>query len=248
MVRAAPEQAAGGKQAPAGADPKLPRKSDAWTDLALTLPIFLVYHLGVAFLPVRNAADPVTHELRSLASASMLTYAGITLAIGAAFVLVLTTLGRGKALDKKRFLFIAVEGALYAILMRFAGAYAVGSLRLGPPGGSGIFSGVVMSLGAGFYEEIAFRVGLFGLGALVLRRVLGAGPTRLIAVCAWAVCAAMVFSGWHYVGELGDSFVLSSFVFRAVCGLVLTGIYALRGFAPAVWTHALYDIWVLVLR
>jgi hypothetical protein len=24
-------------------------------------------------------------------------------------------------------------------------------------------------------------------------------------------------------------------------------IYAFRGFAPAVWTHALYDVWVLVL-
>jgi Type II CAAX prenyl endopeptidase Rce1-like len=247
MALAAPEKAAGDPGSPR-VDPKLTLKSDAWTDLALTLPIFLIYHLGVVFLPVRNAADPVTHELRSLANASMVTYAGITLAIGAAFVLVLITLGRGKALDKKRFLYIAVEGALYAILMRFAGAYAVGSLRLGPPGGSGVFSGVVMSLGAGFYEEIAFRVGLFGLGALILRRVLAAGPKRLVAVCAWAVCAAMVFSGWHYVGELGDSFELSSFVFRAVCGLVLTAIYALRGFAPAVWTHALYDIWVLVLR
>lgn len=30
------------------------------------------------------------------------------------------------------------------------------------------------------------------------------------------------------------------------CGLVLTAIYAFRGFAPAVWTHALYDVWVMV--
>jgi hypothetical protein len=248
MAGAAPEKVAGGDKGSARVDPGFTLKSDAWTDLALTLPIFLVYHLGVVFLPVRNAADPVTHELKSLANASLVTYAGITLAIGAAFVLVLITLGRGKALDKRRFLYIAVEGALYAILMRFAGAYAVGSLRLGPPGGSDVFTGVVMSLGAGFYEEITFRVGLFGLGALVLRRVLVIGPARLVGVCVWAVCAAVVFSGWHYVGELGDSFNLPSFVFRAVCGLVLTGIYALRGFAPAVWTHALYDIWVLVLR
>jgi hypothetical protein len=249
MARSTPEKAAGGAIVKDGStDSRLTLKSDAWTDLALTLPIFLVYHLGVAFLPVRNAADPVTQELKALASASLLTYAGLTLAIGAAFVMVLIVLGRGKALDKRRFLYIALEGALYAILMRFAGAYAVGSLRLGPPEGGGIFSNVVMSLGAGFYEEIAFRVGLFGLGALVLRRLLGEGTKRVVAICAWAICAAMVFSGWHYVGDLGDSFQLSSFVFRAVCGLTLTGIYALRGFAPAVWTHALYDIWVLVLR
>ena len=34
------------------------------TDLALTLPIFLAYHLGVVFLPVRNAADMVTSRQR----------------------------------------------------------------------------------------------------------------------------------------------------------------------------------------
>jgi len=33
-----------------------------------------------------------------------------------------------------------------------------------------------------------------------------------------------------------------------VCGLAFTGIFVLRGFGPAVWTHALYDIWVLVLH
>ena len=37
------------------------------------------------------------------------------------------------------------------------------------------------------------------------------------------------------------------FVFRTVCGLVFTVIYATRGFAPAVWTHVTYDIWVLVM-
>src|SRR5262245_44768970 len=192
---------------------KLGHKSDAWTDLGLTLPIFLVYHLGVVFLPVRNAADPVTRELRALANQSLLLYAGLTLAVGAALVAVLVTLGRGQALDKGRFGFVAIEGALYAVLMRFAGAYVVGSLRLGPPEAAspGIFGGVILSLGAGFYEEIAFRVGLFGLGALAIKFLFGVGP-RLVLTIAWAVVAAAVFAGWHYVGALGDSFSLQSFV------------------------------------
>jgi hypothetical protein len=223
-------------------------KSDAWTDLGLTLPIFLVYHLGVVFLPVRNAADPVTRELRALANQSMPLYAGLTLAVGAALVAVLVTLGRGQSLDKGRFAYVAIEGALYAVLMRFAGAYVVGSLRLGPPEAvNGVFAGVVLSLGAGFYEEIAFRVGLFGLGALAIKMLFGAAP-RTVLTIGWAVVAAAVFAGWHYVGALGDGFTMQSFVFRTVCGLVLTAIYAFRGFAPAVWTHALYDVWVLVLR
>jgi hypothetical protein len=58
----------------------------------------------------------------------------------------------------------------------------------------------------------------------------------------------VVFSGFHYVGAMADKLQGPSFVFRAVLGLVLTLIYATRGFAAAVWTHALYDVWVLVFR
>jgi hypothetical protein len=224
----------------------LAKKSDAWTDLALTLPIFLAYHMGVVFLPTRNAADPVTTELRGLADQSLPLYFGLTLAIGAAFVAVLLTVGQRKSLSASRFAMIAVEGTLYAFLMRAVGSYVVGSLRLGPEGGSGVFTSVVMSLGAGFYEEVVFRVGVFGVGAAVIRRLFGQGGAAVVPLVVWAVAESALFSGWHYMGAMGDAFDLQSFVFRAVCGLVLTAIFAFRGFAPAVWTHALYDIWVMV--
>ena len=58
----------------------------------------------------------------------------------------------------------------------------------------------------------------------------------------------MIFSAVHYIGPMSDSFQLPSFLFRLVLGLVLTLIFATRGFAAAVWTHALYDVWVLVFR
>lgn len=226
---------------------ELTHKSDAWTDLGLTLPIFIVYHLGVIFLPIRNAADPVTAELKTLAKHSLPMYAGLTLAIGAAFIAVFWTLGQREALSKKRFVLIALEGALYAVLMRVVGAYVVGSLRLAPGGaGGGVFTSVVMSLGAGLYEEIAFRVGIFGGGAALLRRLAGKGARGFALTVVWALCAAAAFSGWHYIGALGDPFDLQSFIFRAVCGLVLTAIFAFRGFAPAVWTHAIYDLWVMI--
>ena len=226
----------------------LTRRSDRWTDLGLTLPIFLLYHLGVVFLPVQNAADPVTRELRALANQSFAAYAGLTLAIGAAFVVVLLAFGQRKTLEAKRFVWIGAEGAVYAVAMRFAGAYAVGSLRLAPAGVQGPFAGLVMALGAGFYEEIAFRVALFGGGALFLKKLFaGRQVSRWMLTCIWALVAACVFSGWHYFGELGDPWDTPSFVFRAACGVVLTAIFVFRGFAPAVWTHALYDVWVLVL-
>jgi hypothetical protein len=225
-------------------------------DLALTLPIFVGYHLGVVFLPMRNAADLVTHELAALANYNMVMYAGLTLAIGILFAGVLLVLGREYSLSAKRFALVACEGVLYAVAMRLAAAYVVGKLHLAG-GGDGItavaalspLSAVVMSLGAGFYEELAFRVGLFGLGRRLVLPFFGAsvGSRRAIGLVLWAFACAALFSGWHYVGELGDSFELRTFVFRWVCGVVFTAIYAFRGFAPVVWTHALYDIWVLAL-
>jgi hypothetical protein len=246
---------AGRLSGPGGGVEELARKSDAWTDLGLTLPIFLVYHLGVVFLPVRNAVDPVTTELGALAQQSLPLYFGLTLAVGAAFVVVLLSLGQRKSLQASRFAMIAFEGALYAFLMRAVGSYVVGSLRLehalanAPPTfgdpAPGLFGNVVMALGAGFYEEVAFRALLFGAGSLVLRKVFGTGARGVALVVAWAVVSALVFSAWHYVGAMGDGFELKSFLFRAVCGLVLTLIYAFRGLAPAVWTHAIYDVWVM---
>jgi membrane protease YdiL (CAAX protease family) len=220
-------------------------RSNAWTDLALVVPIFLVYHLGVVLLDIRNAADLVTTQMVRLAENSVVVYWGLTLALGAAMATVLLLVGRGQAFEKKRFLLVLVEGVVYATVMRGAAAWAVGSLPMGGRG-LGPGAGLVMSLGAGLYEEIAFRVGLFGLGALAIRAFFGTIPA-IALTCAWGLCESIAFSAWHHVGALGDPFDAKVFVFRTMCGLVLTAVYALRGFAPAVWTHAVYDIWVLVL-
>jgi len=204
--------------------------------------------LGVVFLPVRNAADLVTRELTTLAENSIWQYIGLTLGIGVAFAGVLLMLGRGHTLRASRFVYVAIEGIVYAIAMRLAGHYVVSQLALvaGVPGGG--FSALVMSLGAGFYEEIAFRVVLFGLGLRLVLGLLGSLPRakRTLIALAWALVIAFVFSGWHYVGDLGEAFELRSFVFRSVCGLAFTAIYSFRGFAPAVWTHTIYDAWILL--
>lgn len=224
------------------------RRSNAWTDLGLTLPIFVLYHLGVVFLPVRNAADPVTSELKALASQSLPLYASLTVAIGGAFVFVLSILGRGKAFSALRFVWVGAEGVVYAIGMRIFGGWVVDNVTLsaGDDLASGPFGSIVMSLGAGFYEELLFRVALFGVGAWVVKIMLGTGPTGLAVLAGWAIASSIAFSAWHHVGPLSDAFDTEVFVYRAACGLVLTAIYALRGFAPAVWTHTLYDLWAML--
>jgi len=241
----------------------LTSKPGAWAELALTLPVFLVYQLGVVFLNVRNATDPVTAQLMTFSHGDRLLYLGLTLSIGVLLCAVFAVLGRGQVLHGRKIVQIAVEGAAYAIAMSAVTSWIVGKLFAGPPEGavasSGPFAGLVMSLGAGFYEELAFRAVLFGLGAKLLVSLFAKQKVGLVTsapklslralgiMAAWGLVCAAAFSGMHYVGALADAFELRSFVARAVLGLALTLVYGTRGFAAAVWTHALYDVWVLVL-
>src|SRR3954470_19895105 len=96
---------------------RLRDKPGAWVDLGLTLPIFLIYHLGVVFLRVQNATDIVTAPLLRIAEGNRLMYVGITAAIGTGFAAVFALLGRGHAFRPQKFIQIAVEGILYATLM-----------------------------------------------------------------------------------------------------------------------------------
>lgn len=246
------------------------RRTDALTDVALTVPLFVAYHVGVAFLPLRNAADVVTSRLAELAEFNRAAYLGLTAALGLFLVVVLLAFGHRDKLRWETFALVALEGAAYAVAMRWAAGYVAGALAphaapLFPtPAGSaapaaaalapalapiaGAFGpsqwgAVVMSCGAGVYEELAFRVLLFGVGARLLVAMDDWRPW--LVKLAWAVACAAAFSLWHHTGPMAEPFAPEPFLFRTVCGLAFTAIYALRGFAPAVWTHALYDVWVL---
>jgi len=112
----------------------------------------------------------------------------------------------------------------------------------------GLSTRLMLSLGAGLYEELLFRVLLVGGMAAGLRWLMGGGanlvlPTGVVA----AVIGALVFSAFHYVGAYGDTFTVASFTYRAIAGLVFSGLYLTRGFGITAWTHALYDVYVMVI-
>jgi membrane protease YdiL (CAAX protease family) len=100
----------------------------------------------------------------------------------------------------------------------------------------------MISLGAGIYEELLFRVLLVGFLAWCGRRLLGwsAGLAGVMAT----VVGALVFSAFHYVGPYGEPLELPSFTFRALAGVAFSALYLLRGFGITAWTHALYDVFL----
>jgi len=105
---------------------------------------------------------------------------------------------------------------------------------------------VVMSIGAGLYEELVFRLllmgGLYHLFAKVMHLPKLGGA--LLAL----LLSSLVFSAVHHVGNMGEAFTLSAFAFRFFAGVLLATIFHVRGLAVAVYTHALYDVLVMVLR
>lgn len=106
------------------------------------------------------------------------------------------------------------------------------------------WSRLMLSVGAGIYEELLFRVVLVATLAWLGQAVLGWRPA---VAGLWAtLLGAMLFSATHYVGPYGDRLTLYSFVFRMIAGVFFSGLYLLRGFGITAWTHALYDLLLLV--
>ena len=103
---------------------------------------------------------------------------------------------------------------------------------------------LMLSIGAGLYEELLFRVVLVGLLAWTAHRLLGWRP--LAAGIAATVLGALIFSAFHYIGPFGDRLNVYSFVFRTIAGLFFSALYLTRGFGVTAWTHALYDVFLLL--
>src|SRR2546426_8700434 len=104
---------------------------------------------------------------------------------------------------------------------------------------------LMLSIGAGIYEELLFRVVLVGLIAWGGTKLLGWRP--LVAGVVATILGALIFSAFHYIGPYGDRLDVYSFVFRTIAGLFFSALYLLRGFGITAWTHALYDVSLLIL-
>jgi membrane protease YdiL (CAAX protease family) len=138
-----------------------------------------------------------------------------------------------------------LESSIYAIVLGWFVGVTVGILfNVVPPQLARIDgpTQLALSLGAGLYEELVFRVILVGGLFVVIRKF----TERNLAYLVAALIAAAIFSSVHYIGAFGDPFSIASFTFRFLFGLLLNGLYILRGFGIAAWTHALYDVSIVV--
>jgi len=229
--------------------------------VCLILPLFLIYSVGVQFTGgIQNGVDLLSSVVRRyhFIAENYLLINAIVLVV---FLLVLLILRNRGSFRPGIYGLVILEGAGYGVLLG-AGIPAVltgcgvtpatSALSLGPPLAAaarpldlGPLDRLVLSCGAGVWEEIVFRFLLLGGLYLGLVRVL-----RIGAVPAWlgaTLVSSLAFAAAHYVGSLADTLELYGFLFRFLAGVVFATVFLLRGLAVVVYTHAVYDVMVMLL-
>ncbi len=232
----------------------LAESRDVTNSFILVAPLFLLYQVGILFTDGwRNGADLLTGPLVQLLGGNLWLYTLLNVMAGGALVGLYLRRRTTGSLRPRTAVFVVLESTAYAsvlgglvagLLVR-AGIQPAMIAAAGSAEPYGVIDAIVLSVGAGTWEELVFRAMLMPLIAAVLAR---RGRSPLLASVGAVVISSFIFSAFHYWPIGMDPWELWSFSFRFVLGVVFAGLYLWRGFAVAAYTHAIYDVFILVPR
>ena len=235
------------------------RRSDPLTSLLLVFPLFLVYQIGVLSMPpTYNGADLITSQLLHLLHGQLGAYILVNVALGARLRRARARPAPEEQFDPRLFVPVLLESAIYALTMGSLICFVMiefpahrsqarsshcadrapkqrepgrpsSSSRSAPASTRSWSSASSWSAAASWLFE----------RALGLRRWIASS-------LAFAISSVLFSAAHHVIG--GEPFRVGVFTYRLLCGLVFATIFQMRGFAVAVYTHALYDIFVLLVR
>lgn len=226
-------------------------RGDLTTSLIFILPLLLAYEIGVAFSTTVNGVDFVTRMMFAAVDNERGDYLLLQLALCGVYVGWVVQARRRGVLKRGTFVPMVLESGIYALtlgsfiilimqeLLGFSLSLSV-PLSMEKAGNT-----LLISLGAGVHEELVFRLGVMA-GCAGLVRAFGA---RLeVAVTTGLLISAVMFSLAHHLGPYGEPFRFDVFTYRALAGAVFGIIFYYRSLAHAVYTHFLYDVYVLGIQ
>lgn len=219
----------------------------------ICLPLLLLYEILIIISQpdgsqiIRISVDVWIKTLFSFLGSNVLSITLIVAAI-AGIIILYKERQQLKNLKIHYFAWMLVEASIYAFCLALLISITVGSiLQIAqtpqPMESLTTLQQLALSLGAGLYEELFFRVILV---SILLYTFSFWTSKKWMAKASAIVLAAIIFSTVHYIGTMGDPFTVDTFLFRFLFGLALNGIYLWRGFGMAAWTHAIYDLMVVV--
>lgn len=225
----------------------LAHRQNALDSAIVAFPLFVIYQIGILGSESKNGADVVTHWLITLSQSDsglyLLFFAVATVAYGVA----LWFLAQTSNWNRRTALLTLIESSFYALSLGSLVNVVMRALSSVLPGlnistaSANLLDIVVIACGAGVHEELIFRV--LGVGAL--SSLLALRVQRKTALFWCVLLSSVLFSLAHHLGAMGEAFTLQAFVFRTLAGVVFALIYLSRGAGVAIWTHALYDIYVM---
>lgn len=207
------------------------------------LPLLVMYEVGIALYgsSIKNSADVMVKIPFAFFGRNGSLIFNMLVAI--IFFIAVFRLEKEHKLNFGIYFPMFFESFVYAIFLgpivgRAAGYLAQYFLADPMPANKGMQ--IILSVGAGVYEEIVFRLILLTVLNLLFVRVFELN--KITGIVLSVTIGSLIFSGIHYVGSLSYTFTSVSFIFRFLAGLVLSTIFMLRGLGIAVYTHAIYDV------
>jgi hypothetical protein len=217
--------------------------------LVFLLPLLGVYELGVAAIQAANPGGPqvklVAEDLleRFLAACGATGYHLPALAVVAILLSWQIFSREPWKVNWPTILGMTGESVLLAFPL-LALNYVIGHVSMGhlvaAEQSAGWFDQLILSIGAGIYEELLFRLMLISVLSFVLVDLLRI--PKQYGLAAVIVLSSLAFAMQHQVPIGGETYVPVRFAFRMVAGGFLASVFVMRGFAVAVGCHAFYDI------
>ncbi|RMF09209.1 MAG: CPBP family intramembrane metalloprotease [Candidatus Neomarinimicrobiota bacterium] len=219
--------------------------------LIAVVPLLVTYEVGLLLIHhpgaprVRNTADVILNSVLATFGLQGLAGLGLLFLIGILFAFLFFRQRQPDfEFSSQVLLGMLIESLIWGSLL----AGLLGSLQtaLVTPVPPDTPSQIILGLGAGLFEEFLFRLILIsGLTPLI---VLIFQTRKLTAALAAIVTAALIFSWFHFLGPMGESVQWNRFLLRWFAGIVLGLLYQFRGFGITAWTHAIYDVVIIVSR
>lgn len=213
------------------------------TGFLMGLPLALIYAVGSAIRGPQAAGDFLTRlQFQVLGSTG---YLALQVGLVVAFLVVVLVLQRKRRFEWRYFGPLLVESTVYAVVV-IAALYAL-EQALGIPPHRSIHptrgAALLAAVGEAVNEETFFRwllvpALLWGLRRLGMKGAWSRGATALVVgAVIYATVAYFTGSG------MGDTRTPQGFVTFLAVGVLFNGLFLLRGYTVAAYTHLLYAIY-----
>lgn len=219
--------------------------------LFFLLPLIIAYEIGAAYVGPTSALGQkdlvIAYHLMQLFF-SVLGATGIFLPGFLIIAILLITHVLSAQPWKVRFTTLMAmtgESLLWTLPLFVLNRFVRYAATASGAGLTGYWEDVVISTGAGVYEELIFRLILVTALMILMEDVLKVRHRR---AAFWAVfIAALLFAAHHHPPIGSEAYDFGRFAFRTLAGVYLGTLYLFRGYGITAGCHAIYNVIVVTL-